>query len=78
DLRAILPGLPRDRLLTETDSPYLAPVPHRGKPAHPGMVSLVLQTMAETLSIPVQELAQICLENATRFYEFPEFSRENE
>jgi TatD DNase family protein len=71
DLRAVLPTLPTDRLLTETDSPYLAPVPHRGKPAHPGMVGLVLQTMAQELQRPLEEMAGICLDNARRFYDFP-------
>jgi TatD DNase family protein len=46
-LRESLPFVPGDRLLLETDSPYLAPVPHRGKPADPGMVAATYVLAAE-------------------------------
>jgi TatD DNase family protein len=59
----------RDRILIETDSPYLAPVPHRGKPNEPALVSLVGAKVAEVLGISAQEASKITTENA--FNAFP-------
>ena len=49
---------PLDRLLIETDSPYLAPVPHRGKRNEPSFVVHTAKTIAELRSIPLAEVAQ--------------------
>jgi len=57
-LREVCKIVPPDRLLLETDCPYLAPVPHRGKPAHPGMVAEVYQTAAAVRGIAVEALAE--------------------
>jgi TatD DNase family protein len=54
----------RDRILIETDSPYLAPVPHRGKPNEPALVSLVGAKVAEVLGISAHEASKITTENA--------------
>ena len=51
DLRAAAALCPLDRLLVETDSPYLAPVPHRGKPNRPGLVPLVGAAVAEVKGV---------------------------
>ena len=48
--------MPADRLLIETDSPYLAPVPHRGKPNRPALVPLVGACLAELRGVPVANL----------------------
>ena len=60
DACTIVPG---DRLLLETDCPYLAPVPHRGKPAHPGMVEEVYKKAAELRWTNVEKLAEQIKEN---------------
>ena len=68
DLREIARIVPLDRLLAETDGPYLAPVPHRGKPAHPGHIPLILEKLAEVREQPVDEIAEATLTNAKRLY----------
>jgi TatD DNase family protein len=58
DLRETARQVPLDRLLVETDSPFLAPVPHRGKRNEPAYVARVVATLADLHGIPVPELAQ--------------------
>jgi TatD DNase family protein len=60
--------IPADRLLLETDCPYLAPVPYRGQTAHPGMVAEVYKTAAEVRSIAVESLTAQIAENAKRLF----------
>jgi len=57
ELRETARGVPFDRLLTETDSPFLAPVPHRGHRNEPAHVSLVVAALAALHAMPAQELA---------------------
>lgn len=65
DLRAIAAKIPADRLLIETDSPYLTPHPFRGKrPNEPANVVHTAACLAETRGIPLRELARITTENA--------------
>lgn len=61
--------VPADRLLTETDSPYLAPVPKRGRRNVPAYAQLTLDKMAEIREMSADELARQTVENAGRFYE---------
>jgi len=56
DLRAAAGVVPLDRLLVETDSPYLAPVPHRGKRNEPAFVAEVVVRLAALRGIPPSEL----------------------
>ena len=58
DLRETARAVPLDRLLTETDSPFLAPVPHRGKRNEPAYVARVAETLAEMHHAPVGDLAR--------------------
>lgn len=67
DLRAMATLVPSDRLLVETDSPYLAPVPHRGKPNEPAHVALVGAAVAEARGEPVEVVAETTARNARRF-----------
>jgi len=60
--------VPLDRLLVETDSPYLAPVPHRGKRNEPALVAHVVQAVASLLDMTPAEVARFTTENACRFY----------
>ena len=58
DLREVARAVPLDRLLTETDSPFLAPVPYRGKRNEPAHVARVVETLAEMHGLPAGELAR--------------------
>lgn len=60
--------LPLDRLLIETDAPYLAPVPHRGRRNEPAWVLEVARRVAEVRGMPVEEVARITTENAVRVF----------
>jgi TatD DNase family protein len=60
--------VPLDRLLVETDSPYLAPVPHRGKQNQPGYVRHVAEFIAAQRGIPFDELAAATSENFFRLF----------
>ncbi len=57
-----------DALMVETDAPYLAPEPHRGKPCEPAMVKLTAQKCAELLGVPFDELTAQTTANARAFY----------
>lgn len=63
ELREVVRKLPLDRLLIETDAPYLAPVPHRGKTNQPAYVTDVAAAMAEVKGISLAELASVTTEN---------------
>jgi TatD DNase family protein len=60
--------IPLDRLMTETDSPFLAPVPHRGKRNEPAFVSHVVATLAQLHAIDVQEMDQHTTANFHRLF----------
>jgi len=68
DLRAAAATCPLDRAMVETDSPYLAPVPHRGRPNEPAHVALVGAAVAEAMGRPVDEVAAATTSNARAFY----------
>jgi len=61
-------SIPADRLLVETDSPYLAPVPRRGRRNEPALVQHVLERVAEIRDEDPEELAETTFNNACRFY----------
>lgn len=63
DLRDVASFVPMDRLLIETDSPYLAPVPYRGKTNNPSYVPFVAACLAEVKKCAVQEIAQATSQN---------------
>jgi TatD DNase family protein len=68
DIRATAAELPLDRILVETDAPYLAPVPYRGKPNEPAFVVKTLATLAELRGLPVEEMARITSDNFFRLF----------
>ena len=66
ELRGIASEIPVDRLLIETDCPYLAPVPHRGKRNEPAFVVEVARCIAEVRGMTLQEVAQVTTANFSR------------
>lgn len=67
---------PLDRLLVETDGPYLAPVPHRGTRNEPRLVRRVVERLAAVRGMPVDELAAATTENAARVFGLQPSTRE--
>lgn len=61
--------IPLDKLVLETDSPYLTPVPFRGKPNTPAYVRYVAEEIANLRQMPLNELIDITTNNAERFFE---------
>ena len=62
-LRDVAKKVPKDRLLIETDSPYLAPMPYRGKPNEPSLVPYVAQCLAEILQVDCAKIASLTTQN---------------
>ncbi|MCB1229457.1 MAG: TatD family hydrolase [Verrucomicrobiae bacterium] len=71
DVQASARFVPEDRLMVETDSPYLAPVPFRGKRCEPAYTRNTAEFIAELRGIPSETLAQITTSNAERFFRLP-------
>jgi TatD DNase family protein len=68
ELRAIVRDLPLDRLLIETDAPYLAPVPYRGKRNEPAFVTATAAAVAELKGLELQHLAEMTSANFFRLF----------
>lgn len=60
--------VPLDRLLIETDAPYLTPKPYRGKQNETGYVRYVAEAIAKLRDIPLKEVADVTYKNAVRVY----------
>jgi TatD DNase family protein len=67
-LREALRFVPNDRLLLETDSPYLAPVPYRGSPAEPGMIGETYGLAAELRGVSEEKVAALVTQNARALF----------
>jgi TatD DNase family protein len=67
-LRAVAAAVPLDRLLIETDCPYLTPEPHRGKRNEPAYVQYVAQAIARTRDVSEEIIARATTDNARRLF----------
>lgn len=72
DLRAVVRRTPVERMMVETDSPYLAPIPFRGKRCEPAYVARVAETIAEVKGLSVEDVARITTLNANAFFRLSE------
>jgi TatD DNase family protein len=71
-LRAVAAQVPLDRLLVETDAPYLAPMPFRGKRNEPAYVRHTAEVLASVRKLTLDEIAQVTTDNARRLFGFKE------
>ena len=69
DLRRVMAAVPRDRVVLETDAPYMAPTPFRGKPNRPAFVRYVAEGLAQCWETSTEETIRQTGENARRFFE---------
>lgn len=67
-LDKVLPHIAMEHLVLETDSPYLAPVPHRGKRNEPAYIPLVAQRLADLKGIPLSDVQALTTSNATQLF----------
>jgi len=63
--------LPLDKILVETDSPYLSPVPFRGKPNEPGRTRYVAEKLAKIYNVPLELIAEKTTQNAVQLFGLP-------
>jgi TatD DNase family protein len=68
DIRAIATAVPRDRILVETDAPYLAPEPHRGRTNEPAYVAHTARVLGHVLGLPESDVERITTENFYRLF----------
>lgn len=68
ELQEVVKATPLDRILLETDGPYLAPIPHRGKPAHSGHIPFIAEKIAELKDVPVETVYRQARINTGRIY----------
>ena len=67
-LPEVVREIPEDKLILETDCPYLAPEPFRGKLCHSGMIALTAEKVAEIRGVSRDEILRLCLKNAKKLF----------
>lgn len=77
DVQETVKSVPLDRLLVETDAPYLAPTPMRGKPNEPMYVHYIIEYIAELLGKSYDEMAEITTNNAHKLWHLDQVTDEN-
>jgi TatD DNase family protein len=68
DLREVAKQIPTERILIETDSPYLTPVPYRGKPNSPAYTYYVAEKLAEIRNTTIGEIAKVTTQNFNQLF----------
>ena len=71
DLRRVAAAVPLDRILVETDGPFLTPTPHRGKRNEPAYIPLIVERIASLKTMPMEQLAIATTVNAERLFGLP-------
>ena len=69
EIKNTIKQCPLDQLMIETDAPFLAPVPHRGKRNEPAFVVEVAKCVAEIKGVSLEEIDRMTTENAVRFFD---------
>ena len=64
----VIPGIPESKILLETDSPYLAPAPNRGKRNEPSFLPIIAQRIANLREVPVESVALATTQNALTLF----------
>ncbi|ANV97494.1 hydrolase TatD [Helicobacter enhydrae] len=67
----VLPKIPRDRVIVETDAPYLTPHPFRGSRNEPKYIPLIVAKIAEVLDLPIESLKEMLEKNTKTLFKFP-------
>lgn len=75
DVAEVASKLPLDRLLVETDGPYLAPIPHRGRTNKPEYIPLIVEAIARLRGVSTQEIAEATTRNTEQLFGLPQHSR---
>ena len=74
-LRDVIPSIGADRILLETDAPYLAPVPHRGKRNESAYIVHTAAYVADIMRVPVDEIVGITERNARQLFKIPPYNQ---
>jgi TatD DNase family protein len=72
ELRKVVKRIPLDRILVETDCPFLAPMPYRGRRNEPAYVKITASKLAELKGLPFDEVARITTRNAKKVFRMDE------
>jgi TatD DNase family protein len=71
-LRAVAKQVPLEKVMLETDAPYLAPIPQRGERNEPAFLTHTAAVLAQIKGVPLEEVAQVTTATARQFFHLPE------
>ena len=66
----LLKKIPLDKFMLETDSPYLTPIPHRGKRNEPSMIKYIAESIAQIKNVELKTIAESTTKTAKEFFDF--------